>query len=473
MNPRIQNLDKAAVSAKQGIARGLQTDDAFPMQPLTLSFKGALEQEFIRDYHRTCIKTARFGLALALLLYCGFGLLDPWIVPEAIRSVQLIRFGIVSPIILVMVGLSFTAAFERVMEVLLNLCVLICGFGIIAMVIVAPPPGRYFYYAGLLLCAVGAYTLFRVRFIYASLDLAVLLVTYEISAIWITPTPVAIVLNNSFFFVSATVIGMSAGYYIELYTRRDFVQKRLLKREQEKSEALLLNILPAEIVKRLKEEGDQYPIHSSHVIVDRFSDVTILFADIVGFTDLASRVSPEALVVFLNEVFSKFDALADVFGLEKIKTIGDAYMAVSGLLVQRTDHPEAAADMALQMQRALNEFDAAKDGLLQIRIGLHTGPVVAGVIGTKKFSYDMWGNAVNVANRMERSSPPGKILVSEATYNRLRDHYAFTDCGEVDIKGKGRMKAFFLVSKRSDRYSNEARNRTATAPLVVETDERN
>jgi class 3 adenylate cyclase len=335
------------------------------------------------------------------------------------------------------------------MEVLLNICILICGFGIIAMVVVAPAPGRYFYYAGLLLCAIGTYTLFRLRFVCGTVTLAVLLVGYEISAIWITPTPMAVLLNNSFFFLAATIIGMSAGYYIEVYARRDFVQRKLLQQEQNRSEKLLLSILPAEIVKRLKYDSEHYSIRSSHVIVDRFPDVTVLFADIVGFTDLAARISPEALVVFLNDVFSKFDDLAENLGLEKIKTIGDAYMAVCGLPMPRPNHPQAAAQMALAMQNALNDFEAAKDGWLQMRIGLHTGSVVAGVIGTRKFSYDLWGNAVNVASRMEHLSMPGKILVSEVTHSRLQDSYVFTDHGEIEVKGKGKMRTYFLDGSAS------------------------
>jgi class 3 adenylate cyclase len=211
-----------------------------------------------------------------------------------------------------------------------------------------------------------------------------------------------------------------------------------LKVEQEKAEQLLLNILPEAIVAQLKESSD--------AIADRFDEVTILFADIVGFTELSAKISPTELVIFLNEIFSKFDLLAQKHGLEKIKTIGDAYMVVGGLPTPRTDHAEAVANMALEMNEVIKQFKIDGHRDLQLRVGINTGVVVAGVIGLRKFIYDLWGDAVNLASRMESHSIPGEIQVSEDTYLRIKDKYIFEDRGLINVKGKGEMRTYFLRS---------------------------
>jgi len=210
-----------------------------------------------------------------------------------------------------------------------------------------------------------------------------------------------------------------------------------LQESQKQSERLLLNILPLSIAERLKQD--------TSAIAEHFDEVTILFADIVGFTPLSTRIKPAELVNLLNEIFSNFDELTEKHGLEKIKTIGDAYMVVGGLPVPKPDHAEAVAQMALDMQGAIAHFQAKYSEQLQIRIGINTGPVVAGVIGTKKFIYDLWGDAVNVASRMESSGVPGKIQVTEATYERLKERYEFEKCGQVDVKGRGEMTTYWLV----------------------------
>lgn len=213
-----------------------------------------------------------------------------------------------------------------------------------------------------------------------------------------------------------------------------------LRFEKEKSERLLLNILPKEIADRLKESRD--------AIAENFSEVTILFADVVGFTPLSARLQPIELVNLLNEMFSTFDQLADQYGLEKIKTIGDAYMVAGGLPVPREDHAEAVAEMALDMQQAIEQLRLRKGESFQIRIGINTGQVVAGVIGTKKFSYDLWGDTVNVASRMESSGVPGKIQVTTSTYEKLRHQYVLEARGTVTIKGKGDMITYWLAGRK-------------------------
>jgi adenylate cyclase len=205
---------------------------------------------------------------------------------------------------------------------------------------------------------------------------------------------------------------------------------RALAVEQAKSERLLLNILPAPIAQQLKEE--------ERTIADNFAEVTVMFADIVGFTELASQTRPIELVEILNVIFSEFDQLTEEHGLEKIKTIGDAYMVVGGLPVQKPNHAEAIAAMALDMQDRITEFCKDTGKALSIRIGINTGPVIAGIIGTKKFIYDLWGDTVNIASRMESHGIPGSIQV-----------YLFEERGPIQVKGKGKMNCYLLKGKKN------------------------
>jgi guanylate cyclase len=244
------------------------------------------------------------------------------------------------------------------------------------------------------------------------------------------------------FFV-LNVLGVSTTIYLVL---RYFISERerilgALRAEQERSERLLLNVLPAPIAARLKQ--------SPGVIADAYDDVTVLFADIVGFTSFAdSRSAPEVVAV-LNRLFCAFDELADDHGLEKIKTIGDAYMVVAGLPVARTDHEDAIAAMALDMCNEVERFRRETGIDLAIRVGIDSGPAVAGVIGRRKFSYDVWGTTVNMASRMESHGVASGIQVTQRVYERLRDRYAFRERGVIDVKGRGPTVTYLLTGVRA------------------------
>ncbi|HEY4179508.1 MAG TPA: adenylate/guanylate cyclase domain-containing protein [Kofleriaceae bacterium] len=213
-----------------------------------------------------------------------------------------------------------------------------------------------------------------------------------------------------------------------------------LDRERARSEQLLLNVLPLPIGERLKR--------GEAPIADAFPDVTILFSDLVGFTELSARLPAAELVEMLNEVFSELDALAEKHGVEKIKTIGDAYLAVAGIPVPREDHARAVADMAIDMLRVQQRFADRRSLPLKMRIGINSGPVVAGVIGKHKFTYDLWGDAVNIASRMESHGLPGRIQITEATQRRLGDRYVTEKRGVVDVKGKGPMTTWWLLGHK-------------------------
>lgn len=207
----------------------------------------------------------------------------------------------------------------------------------------------------------------------------------------------------------------------------------------ERSESLLLNVLPRPIAERLKRERG--------VIAELHPDVTVLFADVVAFTPFTERTEPARVVGVLDEIFSSFDALAERHGLEKIKTIGDAYMVAAGLPEARADHGEVMADMALEMLVAFARVGDRLGDDHAIRIGMHSGPVIAGVIGSHKFAYDLWGDTVNTASRMESHGVPGRIQVTEDMYRRLRSEFAFERRGEIEVKGKGRLVTYLLIGR--------------------------
>jgi class 3 adenylate cyclase len=217
-------------------------------------------------------------------------------------------------------------------------------------------------------------------------------------------------------------------------------QQRLLEAERARSERLLRNMLPEAIAERLKQQEEG-------VIADAFPLVTVLFADIVDFTSHAERSPPEATVALLNDLFSQFDGLTEARGLEKIKTVGDAYMVAGGLPDPRPDHPVAVAELALGMLELAARRSLPDGGPVRLRIGIASGPVVAGVIGRRRFSYDLWGDTVNTASRMETTGVPGCIQVTERTRELLGERYLIRERGMIQVKGKGEMRTYFLSGR--------------------------
>jgi guanylate cyclase len=234
----------------------------------------------------------------------------------------------------------------------------------------------------------------------------------------------------------ATVFSLAFVLLYSFVRQRDALH-RSLQAEQQRAENLLLNILPAEVAQVLK--------HEERTIADHFAQASILFADMVGFTPLTAALAPAEMVGLLNEVFTHFDELVERFDLEKIRTIGDSYMVASGVPRPRADHAQALACLALEMQRFVCNSPACVERGLNFRIGLNSGPVVAGVIGRKKFIYDLWGDAVNTASRMESHSLPGCIQVTGATYELLKDDFECRPRGPIEVKGKGTMETWYLV----------------------------
>ena len=244
----------------------------------------------------------------------------------------------------------------------------------------------------------------------------------------------------TFFVLNILGVTVTAYVLLQYFVRARERALAELEVERAKSERLLLNVLPASVASRLKE--------SDQVIADGFPSASVLFADIVGFTPLAQELSPAEAVAMLNRMFTAWDVLTERHGLEKIKTIGDAYMVAGGIPTPREDHAEAIAEMALEMGAEV-ERCAAESGLsLEVRIGMDTGPVVAGVIGRSKFIYDLWGDTVNTASRMESHGVPGAIQVTERAYEQLRHRYDLRPRGTIEVKGKGPMTTYLLLGRR-------------------------
>ena len=404
---------------------------AVRIHPLTLRFdEPGLEARFREQYRTSATRQVRVTLLVGSALFLAFILVDRWADPDLALRAWPVRAA-VAAVFLVSVGLSFTPWWPRARGWLLWAAALVGGIGMCALIAIGGPWVEL-RWVGLVLVVLGADTLLRLAFP----------ALVQLSAAFFAAWPVTLALAGDLTLEraiggwislgSAYVIGLLAAYTIERYARRSFLYEREATRERERSERLLLNILPAPIAERLKDtEGP---------IADHHAEATILFADIAGFTVMSARMPADDLVTMLNAVFSGFDQLARRHGVEKIKTIGDAYMAVAGLPEAVPDHVERIADLALDMRAR---------STLPIRIGIDTGPVVAGVIGESKFIYDLWGNAVTTASRMESHGVPGEIQVTEAVRNRLADRYDLVARGEIEVKGRGPMRTWMLAGRRA------------------------
>lgn len=249
---------------------------------------------------------------------------------------------------------------------------------------------------------------------------------------FLSPASIPATVNVLFFVLNVGAVSLVVYFLLRYFTRG-------LAAEREKSESLLLNVLPASIARRLK--------NGEHPLADRFEEATVLFADLVGFTPMSERLSPETVVELLDDLFSQFDAMAERRGLEKIKTVGDAYVVVGGVPEPAAGAPEEVADMALEMLALVAARGAPSGGNLSLRIGIDIGPVVAGVIGQRKFTYDLWGDTVNTASRMESHGVAGQIQVTPRAYRRLSQHFRFEQREPLVVKGKGRIAPYLLIGR--------------------------
>ncbi len=430
-------------------------DSLYP-QADKLRFPADIETEFRADYQANTISTTRLALVLGLILYSLFGILDNYAVPISKDIVWIIRYGIVAPVILMALVASYTAAFQKYMQALMCFVVAVAGVGIVAMISITREAefGNRFYFTGLILISMWGYSLSRLRFWYAVLANLIIMVGYELGSIFVkqlleSETGTVIFTMHNFFFLGANVIGMFGSYFLERYTRRDFLQKYTIEAQRDQADKLLYNILPERIAEKLKL--------SSETIAEEFSCASVLFADIVNFTPISERFGPREVVDMLNEVFSHFDELVDKYGVEKIQVAGDAYMVAAGVPTFRPDHASVLAQLALDMLEYVKteEFLGGKHPI-EFRIGLNSGSMIGGVIGRKKYFYALWGDMVNIASRMQSHGEVGKIQITRDTYELVKDEFECEYVGQIAVKGKGKMEAWHLLAKKEERSLSHA-----------------
>ena len=411
-----------------------------------LRFPADEETAFRRYHSRNSVVVIRYAIILTIILYGLFAVLDVHAAPFSKQTIWIIRFALVIPALFGVLIFSFHPVFLRILQPMMVFVVLIDASGILAMIELESHGelGYQTYYAGLMLVIMAAHTIYRLRFVYATLSTIFVLVGYEYIAIahqklLASGDGFVVFVSNNFFFVSSAILGMASSYFLEVYIRRVFAQRIRLGQEEEKSNRLLLNILPREIAATLKErEG---------VIAEHYDHASILFADVADFASISARITPHEVVGLLNEVFSHFDDLAERHDLEKIKTIGDCYMMAAGVPRKCDNHAQVLTHVGLAMLRYVEGRSFGDVGRISLRIGINSGPVVAGVIGRTKFIYDLWGDTVNVASRMECHGTNGTLQITSGTYELIKDQFICEPRGSISVKGKGAMPIWHVIAE--------------------------
>jgi class 3 adenylate cyclase len=410
-----------------------------------LRFPADIERAFWADYAERWRSTTRAAFVFGTVTFAAFGLVDPLATSQSLREVWLLRFALGVPAAVAVLLLTYTSAFRRMMQPVAASAVFILAATIVGMEIVLEPNeiGYHLYLFGVAPVIAFGYAAPRLRFWYATAaGWAVLLATLAVGFdhdVWSTRASTIEFSVILALLAAVNVAGMIGAYLMETGSRRGFVQEAIARREHERSELLLLNILPGSVAERLKRGED---------VAEAFEDATVMFADLVDFTSFAESQRPRDLMLLLNSFFSRFDMVAGGLGLEKIKTIGDCYMAVGGVPVRQSDHAERVAEMALTLLDEVRDLGRKHGWPCELRIGVDTGPLVAGVIGMRKFSYDLWGDTVNTASRMQSCAEPGEIRVTASTFRRLRGDYLFDGPWTVPVKGKGELATYRLTGRR-------------------------
>jgi class 3 adenylate cyclase len=410
----------------------------------------ALESAFRADQFQLNIGNIRFAFAAGIALWIAWGLLlRPYILALQDQQVDtVIRWGVFIPILIVGFALTFTKIFSRIWEwVSVTIAVATIVVWVYYASNVLTLPAEYGY-IGVILITAFSYTLLRLRFVLVVLITVVGIaayVPYAFTARYIVDVSRVLA---TLYLLSFGALGGMAAYWMERYTRLLFVRRRQLDEERTRSDVLLRNILPQAIVEKLKSSAGER-------IAQAFDEVSVVFVDAVGSTEQAARTTPEEFAGALDRLFRWFDEIADRHGLEKIKTIGDAYMAVAGAPVPMPDHSGAALAMAVEILEGCRELRWPSGDPIAVRGGVATGPAVAGIIGERKFAYDVWGDTVNLASRLEEQGEPGQFLISERTAEDAIDRYPVGPVRVLDIKGKGPTRARALIGPAAVSGSDE------------------
>ncbi len=418
----------------------------FDLASLRLRFADpALEARFLDAYNRKYIAQARLAIGLGIVLVLLDSLVDYAVEPAGSWVGNQIRLFVVAPIAIAGIVGSYLAGVRRNFQRYAAIWGVIAGLCLLAAMVALEVGGGQGLssWVGLLnfvFIIVFAFVILGLQFRYACIIGVVFFLLFLVMLGLVSSFPVSSLAYYAYHLGTVVLLAMFISYWRERYIRRDFVLQAELERERGRADALLYNMLPRQVAERIK--GGEFPI------ADSFGEVTILFADLVDFTTLTGKLAPRHLVEVLNEVFSAFDRLVENYGVEKVKTIGDAYMVMAGSTPSTDDSAEQAAEaavgLAIDMLRVVGEAAGELGYDLQLRIGIHTGPVIAGVIGVSKYQYDIWGGTVNLASRMEQTGVPGRIQVSETTYWRVRNRFTFEPRETIDVKGAGPLQTYLL-----------------------------
>jgi class 3 adenylate cyclase len=408
----------------------------------------ALESAFRADRYNLNLGNIRFSFLAGIALWIVWGvLLRPHILALSDQRLDMvIRFGVFIPMLVAGLAFTYTSLFTRVWE---WACVAIAVTTIVVWVYYASRvltlPAEYGY-IGVILITAFAYTLLRLRFILVVLITVVGIAAYlpyAFTARYIVDVSRVLA---TLYLVSFGVLGGLAAYRMERFTRQLFIRERQLDQERLRSDGLLLNVLPQAVIEQLKTSPGER-------VAQAFDEVSVVFVDAVGSTEQAARSSAEEFAGALDDLFRGFDEIADRHGLEKIKTIGDAYMAVAGAPVPTRDHAGAAVAMALEILASCENARWPSGEPIEVRGGVATGPAVAGVIGERKFAYDVWGDTVNLASRLQEHAERGQVLVPEPTATEVIDRYDFGPVRILDVKGKGPTAVRALVVPDATKHS--------------------
>ena len=404
-----------------------------------------LEHRFRTHFANHNITNLRIGHVLGVVLWVVWGAVVRGYLEGGDRGLDLlIRYRLLIPLTVVGFALTFWSRYPRIWKWPVMAVLLTTGVTWITYVSEIQGMPADYGYVGLILIQTFAFSILRLPFALVVIFVLVTIPSYFIFALRYGDLHGIETLLAIFYLGSFALLGLIASYVLEWKIRKLFLRERQLDREHGRSDALLLNILPEAIIDKLKSRrasGDEARF------VEAFGDVTVLFADAVEFTVQAAKTRADDLVAALDSFFSRCDALADRYGLEKIKTVGDAYMAVAGVPWPRADHAQAAAEMALAIVEELEGVRWPSGDPIAVRVGIASGPAVAGVIGRRKFAYDLWGDTVNLASRLESHGQPGRILASESLVSHLEEAYEFGPPMVVDLKGKGPTQARFLLGQ--------------------------
>jgi adenylate cyclase len=410
---------------------------------LSLRFVDAdLERSFQRQYFRDNVSYIRAAHVLVIGAWSFFSLLA---IPDVGYGSYVLIHALAVVATSISLALTFTRGFWKWSQSsIVGLVLVSCALSETHRLVTRHPAEWDGVIAVLLILAV-TFSLLRLQCRYAALAGFLAIVGYNVTHVLVQVVGDIGLFYPDVYLAAFAVVGTAAALALERFARLLFLRERDLDRERERGDRLLRNTLPEAIIERLKMRE---PGVDGGRIAETCPDVTVLFADLVGFTEQAAHTEAEDLLATLDDVFARWDVLADRFRLEKIKTIGDAYLAVAGVPRPRTDHVEAAATVALEMRDGLSGARWPAGTPISVRIGMACGPVIAGVIGHRKFAYDVWGDTVNTASRLESSAAAGSIQVSDVVYERLRGRFVLSSASVVDLKGKGPTRTHSLLGRK-------------------------